>query len=246
MGVRLDALEPAAGPQRLDQGWVGILHELSGDARDGLVEAGLGVHRVQDRQAGRDPDLTVDLAERGREVHDARAVVDGHELGRNDSERATGRLVETFGREPVERALVVRAHEIGDGDGADDLRVVAEQRRHPRRGQHDVAPARLDPDVLDVGSDRGPDVGDEGPRCGGPDEQVEVGIDHGEADVHGVFGDVAVRAGLAELVARERGATPTAVRHDLVALVDHVLVPERAELPPHALDELVAHGPVRV
>ncbi len=74
--------------------------------------------------------------------------------------------------------------------------------------------------VVDVGADRGADVGDERPRRGRPHEEVEVAPDDREAHVHRRLGDVAVRAGLAQLVARQRGAAATAVRDDLVALVD--------------------------
>ena len=51
------------------------------------VEAGRGVDRVEHGQALALADLAVDLAERGREVHDAGAVVDGHEVGGDDAPR---------------------------------------------------------------------------------------------------------------------------------------------------------------
>ena len=56
-----------------------------------LVEAGGRVDRVEDRQPLGLGDLAVDLAERGREVHDARAVVDGHEVGRDHPPRRPAR-----------------------------------------------------------------------------------------------------------------------------------------------------------
>ncbi len=85
-----------------------------------------------------------------------------------------------------------------------------------------------------------------GPRGGRPHEEVEVGVDHGEPHVDRRFGDLAVRVGLTELVARQRGSAPPAIRHDLEALVDEVAVPHLAEQPPDAFDVVVRERPVRV
>ena len=46
-----------------------------------------GPDRVEHREPLGVGDLAVDLAERGREVHDARAVVDGHEVGGDHAAR---------------------------------------------------------------------------------------------------------------------------------------------------------------
>src|SRR5207248_2098789 len=59
-------------------------------------------------------------------------------------------------------------------------------------------------------------------------------------------GDVAVRAGLAELVRRQGGATAGAVRRDAEALVEKIVLPELTQQPPHRLDVGVVEGPVGV
>ena len=107
---------------------VGVLDELAGDRPARVGEARLRVHRVEHRQALGLADLAVDLAERGREVHDAGAVVGGDEVGRDDAPAVA------VGGQPVERSLVAQADEVGDRDRADDLDVVAEHRRRRALG----------------------------------------------------------------------------------------------------------------
>ncbi len=88
VGVVDDAFEPAAGREGVEQRGVGVLHELAGvGGRNGVVEAGCGSDRVEHAETLGGADLAVDLAERRREVHDARAVVERHEIGRDDPER---------------------------------------------------------------------------------------------------------------------------------------------------------------
>ncbi len=241
VGVRVvdDALEAPRGRERVDDVGVGVLDEA---ARPGCRdERGVGPHGVEGWQALALGDLAVDLAERRREVHDARTVVDRDEVGNHDTRRG----VED---ERVEGPLVVQPVELADRDRADDLDVVAEHRVEAAGGEHEVARpcASLHAHVLDVGSHSGGDVRHQGPGCRGPHEQVEVLAGDGETDVHRGFGDVLVRPGLRELVARKRRAAAAAVRDDLVAFVDRARVPHLAELPPHALDVGVVERPVRV
>ena len=127
-------------------GRVGVLHELARERRHRPVEAGRGIDRVQHRETLGLTDLPVDLTERRRQVHDPRAVLDGHEVGGDHPARVGGE------REELERPLVVAPHErfgrhVGEHDG-----VVAEDGRDPLRRQHQVAApvAALDPDVADV------------------------------------------------------------------------------------------------
>ncbi len=177
----------------------------------------------------------------GREVDDAGALVDRDEVR---DHHAVGVAAD---RQDVERAPVA---------GARRARPRRRARRSRRRRR---APPRPDPlrarpgasrrraralDVADVGTDGDRDVGDQRPRRRRPDEEVVVAIDDREADVHRRLGHVLVP--LRDLVARERGAAPAAVRHDLEALVDRALVPHRLQVPPHALDVGVRERPVRV
>ncbi len=93
--------------------------------------------RVEHRQALGVGDLAVDLAERGREVHDARAVVDGDEVGGHDPRRPRRRRSREL--EEVEGPLVAEPDEVVDRDRADDLGVVAEHVGDARRRHHEVA-----------------------------------------------------------------------------------------------------------
>ncbi len=175
-------------------------------------------------------------------MHDARTVVGGHEVG-GDHPPAVA-----VGGEPVEGPVVPESDQLGGRDRRHHHRILAEHRGHAVGAEHEVpSPGRVPhARVGDVGADRGAHVAHEGPRRGGPHEEVEVGADHREADVDRILGDVLVCAGLAELVARQRGAAPAAVGDDLGALVDEVAVPQLVEQPPHALDVVVAHRGVGV
>ena len=85
-------LESARRRERVDDRGVGVLHEHARPrcaARGGVDERRRRPHRVEHRQALGVGDLAVDLAERGREVHDAGAVVDGHEVGGDHPPRRT-------------------------------------------------------------------------------------------------------------------------------------------------------------
>ena len=96
-----------------------------------------GVDGVEDREALALADLAVDLAERRREVDDAGAVVDGHEVGDHHAVRVA------VDRQDVERSLVVAPDELVDGDRTDDLGVGAEHRLDPIRGEHDGSRRRV-------------------------------------------------------------------------------------------------------
>ncbi len=180
-------------------------------------------------------DLAVDLAERGREVHDAAAVVGGDEVGRPrpaSRRRSARRASRTAARSAGRRAPRRR------------------RTRRPRRRRRAPPSTR----ARAITRSRPPGSGDRtrtysmsGPTAAPTLETSVHGVvvhtsrsksrsTHREADVDGVLGDVAVRAGLAELVARERGAAAAAVGDDLGALVELLRVPHLAEQPPDALD----------
>ena len=108
------------------------------------TNVGRGTDRVEHRQALGVGDLAVDLAERGREVHDAGAVVDGHEVGGDDRGRPAVRRRRRQ-LEEVERALVVEADEVVDRDRAEHLGVVAQHVGDARRAHHQVAACRPRP-----------------------------------------------------------------------------------------------------
>ena len=147
-------------------------------------------------------------------------------------------------RANVERPLVVEADEVGDRDRPDDLGVRRRARPRPGRAASTRSrppSGRAHPHVLDVGPDGGGDVRRPASTAW---SSTRAGRSRAsttrEAHVDRRLGDVAVRAGLAELVARQRGAAAAAVRDDLEALVDQARVPHLAEQPPDALDVVVA------
>ena len=245
VGVRVlvggDRDEPISRPQLLDELLVRVLDENTGDRGHGVVETSLRVHRVEHRETLGLGDLTVDLTERRREMHDPGAVIDGHEV-RGDDPPAVA-----LGGEPVEGTLVAEAVEVRSAQLGNDRGPLAENRFDPCGREHEITTAvDGNPYVGNGRPHRRADVAHEGPRCGGPDQQIELGVHDGEPDVHRVFGDISVRARLAQLVTGERGSTATAIRDDLGTFVDQLLGPHLVELPPDALDEGVAHRGVGV
>ena len=92
IGVRVvdHALEPPGRRERVDDRGVGVLHEGArpgGGPAGGRDERRGRAHRVDHREPLGVGDLAVDLTEPGREVHDARTVVDGHEVGGDHARR---------------------------------------------------------------------------------------------------------------------------------------------------------------
>ncbi len=250
IGVRVvdDGDDLSARGEVVDEVGIGVLDETSRVqlAYDRL-EAGRVVHRIDDRETFAFTDLAVDLAERRGEVHDAGTVVDGDEVVGDDREGAL-----PVDGEHRERWFVMRADQGGRRDVGDDLGVGAEHVGDARPRHHEIAAAFrcADAHVVDRGSDCGPDVRRQGPRSGRPDEEIAraevvVAIDEREPYVDRRFGDISVRAGLAELVARQGSAAPSAIRDDLVALVDRAVVPDLGEQRPDALDVVVGERPVR-
>ncbi len=107
-----------------------------------------------------------------------------------------------------------------------------------------------DADVGECGVDGDRDVGDESPRGRGPDDEVGSGQwpvfgQDREAYLHCRLFDVLVDLRLAQLMGRQRGTAATAVGNDAVPLVHQALRSQVAQQPPHGLDVLVGHGPVR-
>ena len=247
MRVVDDALELPGRRERVDDRGIGVLHEGArprGGAAGGVDERGGRADRVEHREPLGVGDLAVDLAERGREVHDARAVVDGHEVGGDDARPRRRQL------EEVERALVVQPDQLVDRDRAEHLGVVAQHVGDARRTHHQVAARRSSDPSTRTYSTSGPTAA---PTF--------------DTSVHGVvvhtrrsksrsttgkrtYTDGSVTSwyapGWPSSWLDERGAAPAAVGHDLVALVDVAGVPHLAEEPPDALDVRIVERPVGV
>ena len=255
--VGLDAQQQAAVLELVRDGRVRVLDPDAGPRRDLGDELALEVDGVHHRQVVVHAHAHVGLAERGRDVHDAGAV-----RGR-DVVVADDEVCALVGLHVVEQRLVVQAAEVGPGELAQDLGLLAEHGLDQVAREHEALAAALDERVGDVRAHRGGHVADERPRRGGPDgERDALGLAvplpavhalrhlgrrlrrEREAHVDGVLGDVLVA--LRHLVAADGRAAARAVRHHLEALVEQALVPDGAQQPPHRLDVVVGVGVVRV
>ena len=201
------------------------------------------VGRVEDPVGG--GDRVVVLAEGGRDVDEAGAVLGGDEVAGEDREaaRARGRR----GRRPGPRS--------GGRPGRRRRGARRPRRSSPSTfstsGSARIRISSLDPrpDVGDVGGDGDGDVAGQGPGRRRPDQQrlarlLAVLAEQREAHVYGGVLDVLVAE--RDLVRGERGAAARAVGDDLVALVEALLVPEPAQRPPDRLDVVVVEGDVGV
>ena len=253
-----------------------LLHEAAGHRTALGAETALQVHEwhtvalaivhEQGWHAGGLRDPGVVRTEGGGRVHDARSVLRGHEITRNDAEG----LLRRFHRQgPIDELLVAKAHQVGTLYGGEHLGfrrlLAAEVLSVERLGQqHDarlprVAVGGLDDVVGDVRTDGEGGVGRQGPGRGRPCQEVDrqycrsitghaakalgAVLEQPELGHHGGVGDVAVGARLVELVAAEARAGLGAVRLDGVALVDEALLVELGQQPPDGLHvfRLVGH-----
>ena len=257
--VSLVEQQPARVEVRRDVG-VGLLHEppVERSARERAVER----DRLEEHQPLVATERVVLLAERGGDVHHARAVVGGDELRADDAavRRFAGldelraavderqrldalplaRLVERRVAQADERrALEAREHGLGRGVGKDGAQA--------RRGDDEPPVAVLDERVLGIGRDGEGGVARQRPRRRGPREHRGR---HAVGEAQCVVGP-GVRVGVEkreehgharvgrvvlvaerDLVARQTGAAARAVRGDAVVPEDKVVLPEPLQHPP--------------
>ena len=190
-------------------------------------------------------DLAVDLTEGRRLVDESRAVVDGDVVREYD---VTGvDAVRQYG--VGEGTLVVHAGQRVAVEGRRGRDPGAEDRLHQLGRHHDA----VDDRVRDLGIHRDGHVREQRPGRRRPHGEVRraaevvlVGVGDREAHVRALVDLVGVDLGLAQLVARERGAAARTVRDDLEVLVQESVVEELLEVPPHRLDVLRVEGVVGV
>ena len=249
--------EQAAPAQVGDDARVGVLDE---DARPGRHlggEPALAVDGVQHGEVVLEADAHVVLAEGRRGVHDASALGRRHVVAGDHHE---GRLV---GRDEGVGRLVAQSDKAAAGERAEDAGALAQDGLDEVGGEHEALAAALGERVLDVRVHGGGNVRDQRPGGRGPDEQRRGNAlspavaafclaceQRGalrvqrEAHVDARLFDLLVA--LRHLVTRDGRAAAGAVGHDLVALVEEVLVPDLAQQPPHRLDVLVGERVVGV
>ena len=201
------------------------------------------------RQALRPAQPDVVLSVGGCAVHDAGAVLDGHEVGRPHPADWS------VGGEVVEQARVAHSFEVGALHPLlDGVFGVAQHRLDQGLGEDQgLAVMRLriasgtgaNEGVVDLGMHREGEVRRQCPGGGGPDQErrLLLALDR-ETDVDGRVLDLLVPE--RDLVRGKRGTDARIVGHDLVTLVDEALVPDLTQEPPHRLDVRVVEGVVGV
>ena len=234
--------QPAIGELSLDQR-VGVLDEDAAPGRHRVDEPALRIHGHQGGQAVLLAHRQVVGAERGRDVHQARAILGADEVAGDDVA-----VILHHRQEGIER-LVVPAQQLAAHRAAqhlDMLGVLPEDRGHQRLGQPQLVLAVLDQHVVHILADGHRNVAGQRPRRGGPHQQVFAGlVTQREPDVDaGING--AFLVSLRQLMAAEGRAAARAIGHHLVALVDQTALPVLLQDPPQRLDVVVGQRPVRV
>ncbi len=242
VGDRLCADQQAAGAQVLDDRGIRVLEEAATNELGSLVgEPSLPVDRLERRPALLAADLEVLGAERRRHVDDPGAVVQRHEVRRDHPVRALHVRVQ---------GLVARSFERRPRDRLPHDRIVGEHGILERLREDQAVAVVLHHDVGSVGGNRDARVRDERPRRGGPaqqrgaDERGVGRLDDRERDEHARVLDVGVAR--RDLGVGQGRPAPRAVGGDPVRLDEQATRVQLLQGPPHALDVLGVHRPVRV
>ena len=219
-----------------DQG-IRILDEGAGPVRS-FHEPALGVHQVHEGQPVLPAYPVVVLAVGRRDVHDAGAVLHGNVVVAYHEPGLLVRLLEP------EQGFVFHSLQALAGELLQDLNLPVTKDLLRQGPGHDVGLAlSLQPAVGVLRVHAQGQVAGQGPGGGGPGQQVGILLSlHLEADEGGGFLHVLVSLGY--LVAAQGGAAAGAVRHDLVALVQHALLVDLLQAPPFGLDIVVVIGDV--
>ena len=255
VGVLVDLLaeEQAAGVEVVDQraGHLGVLDEAALEADDAPVELPVrGDRVVEGAVPGRVEDVVLDgdrvvvLAEGGGDVDEAGAVLGGDELAGDHREAAGLAVVES-----EDRPFVVPTDQLTAREAIDDLNALSQHALYQRLGQNQGLLADPRFHVGDVGRHGNRDVARKRPGRRRPDQERLAGLTPVLAEqrkTHIYGGVLYVPVAKRDLVRGERRSTTRAVGHDLVALVEQVLLPELGERPPDRLDVVVVQGDVGV
>ncbi len=248
----------------LDELLVEILDRVEAAA---AVDHGLVLAGLVDHEERSDARLTCHAVVVGtecrRDVDYTRTVGHRNVVAADDAERIA------CGLDPVDQLLVLHTHQLAAApcpavDGVCALHLLGKECRHERRGHYDgllricIGVAALDAYILDVGSHGQRRIRRQRPRGSGPCEEVELALGAVEqllaalvahdAELRGAgrILDVAVAAGLVQLVCRQTRACGRRVGLYGVALVEQTLVEELLQQIPQRLDILVVVCDVRV
>ena len=224
---------------------VGLFDLQAGEVGDLRGELPVVVNRIDQIDAGLLTGVEIVFAKGRSDVDDAGAVFGGDIVGRNDAE---GVLFFQLGKIRKQR-LIAPADQLPALVALDNCAGVGlgKIRGEPSLG-HDVVGAVLmvsDLDVVDVRANRQGQIAGQGPRRGGPGDKrgalLPVGRKaDGDRRILDIF---VIEVGLK---VRQNRPQTGRERHDLIALVDEVLVPHLPERPPYRFHEGQVHGPVVV
>jgi hypothetical protein len=253
VGLRVD--EPPAPLELGEDVLVAVFDPTAGVGRELRAERAVGADGAEEREVlvlckELPVRHVVVLAERGRDVDDARAGVERDEVGREDLPH--GRVPLRVVRVEVERRHVRGPHELFPEElrerrGGIDLELLR-QRLDERLGHHELLARELDDHVRALRAHGRVHVRRERPRGRRPHEELgalELGaLAGGDRERHVnariVYGFVP----LPHLSGGERRAALGPPPHDLVALVEEPLFEEVRERPPHALHVALVEGDV--
>ena len=200
----------------------------------GVVEPPGLVDRREHRQVVDAAELEVLLARAGRDVDDARPLLERDLVPGDDPV-----LDLAAGAELVERAAVAKPDELLAADAAHEALVGVPGDRDPF--------AVLAQPVLGVGLDRRGDVRRQRPGRRRPDDDgLAVAVEEREADVERRVAPVLVDARLGQLVLRERGAAARAPLGRAMTEVEPAALVDELQEPPDVLDVRVAEREVVV
>ena len=241
MSEGLRPVEQTAGGEVLREERVGVLEEAPADEGDVVAEHAPAIERVEDpyRLAGADP-LVVRPEARGH-VHEPGSFLGRHEVVEDDP------VPTRSGPRGIERRAVPLSGELAAQEPFPYPGLSREVPGDGRRREHELR-SIVDGDhgVLEVGTGGDQQVGGQGPRRRGPDEEVprSGGVGEREADGDRWVGGFPVA--LRHLVRGQRRLAPGAVGEYIVTLLEQAPVEEGLERPPDALDVRGVHRAVGV
>ena len=241
-----------AGIQITDDERVGVLDELSAPRRDFGDERAIRQDGHQHGQVVFQRGLHVFRAEGGRHVDESRTVFGGHEVAEHHVMR--GLVGRQEGEErmillPFQFLALERVHDfhclvaenfLHQGFGENESFLLVGRIGNPPYAALDVAFHRH---VIHVGMRGHRHIAGQGPRGGRPHQQGRAGLVHQRhADEDRGVGRLVITE--SNFMIRKSRATARAIRHNLVALVKQVAVPEVFQDRPNRLDVIVGEGHV--
>ena len=230
--VGLGPVEPAARAEQIDEHRVGVLEEAAGHRLHLGPKPPVETDSVQHGQPVLHPEPEVIRSVGGRGVHDPGTLVRGHEVRRAHPVGGVRPL--RRGLQKVERRIVAKAGEVAPLDdlldGGSGGAALPEHRRDPRGGEDQALAADPHPRVVHVRVHREGEIGGEGPRSRGPDQErslVVAASGRAVAPVAAATGAIATGGGAVEC-RRARVLAPVRDREtDVYGRILDFLVSER-------------------